>query len=291
MKVCFDLVLIKFKTALHKSRSENRKAVKMAQRLNEPLIGGGATNGEQASVDPFYVFKDELQARQQKISMRFQDWKGLLETTNTHKSRTFKTELDSLRKEIPSLLSNVTDLEQVVNHVSSNRAKFSHISDDELTSRVRFVNEMKQTVTHMDTAMRSQRTMAKMENDERESLLHVKEDRRGQFESAAAAGSGFAGDQQMMQDQIMNTQDQHLDELESGLGRVRNMGEVIHTEIESQNRMLGEFGDDLTATKGRMENMLGRMDKMLKTKSRFQTYTIILLIVTALILLFLVSYT
>ena len=59
-------------------------------------------------------------------------------------------------------------------------------------------------------------------------------------------------------------------------------------EIEEQNRMLDDFDEDLDSTMGRMEGVLTKMDKMLKSKNRCQTYSILFLIFVLMILVILV---
>lgn len=52
--------------------------------------------------------------------------------------------------------------------------------------------------------------------------------------------------------------------------------------------MLDELADDLDQTESRMEHALTRMDKLLKSNNRCQTWTILMLILIATIMFFVV---
>lgn len=58
-----------------------------------------------------------------------------------------------------------------------------------------------------------------------------------------------------------------------------NFGCAVH-------RMLDELGDDLEQTDNRMEHALGRMDKLLQSNNRCQTWTILMLIFIAVVMFF-----
>mmetsp|Transcript_10547 Transcript_10547/g.17215 ORF Transcript_10547/g.17215 Transcript_10547/m.17215 type:complete len:254 (+) Transcript_10547:566-1327(+) len=248
--------------------------------LNAPLIGSH-------SDDPFYAFKDELETRVEEASTRFFKWKGLLERENTATSREFKEENGALKRELNSLQSNVSDLEQVLQRVQTHRSNFAHISDNELASRQGFIRQVKGEVNKMKSTMSSPQTLGKIDQDNKKELLRQKNTEKSNDDT----NTSFIENQQMQQMQVMRQQDEHLDELEQGASRLGYMATAIGEEIDSQNLMLDQLGDDIEATQGRMESVLGRMDKMLKTNDRCQTWTILSLIMVLIVLVILVAWT
>lgn len=256
------------------------------QALNAPLIGS-------TSDDPFYAFRDELQLKVQECSTRFFRWKNLLETSDTARSREFKEEHGALRKEISGLQSGVSDLDQVLQRVQTHRSSFAHISDEELASRQSFIREMKNEIGSMKAAMTSPQTKGKVEADQKRELLR----RKQQEPDVGAGGTGghdnasFLEGQAQQQQMLHRQQDEHLEELEHGATRLGHMAVAIGDEIDHQNIMLDEMADDVEMTSGRMDAVLGRMDKMLKTSSRCQTWTILTLMAVLFLLMILVAWT
>ena len=266
----------------------------MAAHLSAPLIGGGTTGGD----DPFYVFRDELQQHVAGAAGRFNQWRALLEGSDTSSNSEFKREHAALGKELVQLQSNVSDLEQVLQRVQTHRSSFAHISDEELVKRQSFIRDIKLEVSAMRAALTSPATQGKLDADKKASLL-----RRG----GGAAGSGAAGsaaqqaalhsnssfveEQQQQQATILRQQDEHLDALDQGAQRLGHMAVAIGEEIDQQDAMLDELAEDVERTQGRMEAVLGRMDKMLKSNSRCQTNTILVLMATLFVLVVLVAWT
>jgi chromosome segregation ATPase len=263
--------------------------------LSAPLIGGGSGSG--TGDDPFYVFKDELQSHVQQAAARFNQWRTLLEGTDTAVNSEFKREHVALGKELVTLQNNVSDLEQVLQRVQTHRSNFSHISDEELVKRQAFIREIKTEVAQMRQALTSPQTAGKMDADKKANLL-----RRGGAAGNVAGGSqqqqmalhsntSFVEDQQQQQQMILREQDEHLEALDQGAQRLGHMAVAIGEEIDQQGGMLDELQEDLDRTQGRMEAVLGRMDKMLKSNSRCQTNTILVLMGTLMVLIILVAWT
>eukprot|EP00514_Thraustochytrium_sp_LLF1b_P007973 CAMPEP_0184529524 /NCGR_PEP_ID=MMETSP0198_2-20121128/12427_1 /TAXON_ID=1112570 /ORGANISM="Thraustochytrium sp., Strain LLF1b" /LENGTH=255 /DNA_ID=CAMNT_0026921555 /DNA_START=215 /DNA_END=979 /DNA_ORIENTATION=+ len=252
------------------------------QALNAPLMGN-------KSDDPFYAFRDEIHQHVQDATERFHRWKNLLSSTDTSSNLEFKREHAALGKELTKLKSNVSDLDQVLQRVQTHRSNFSHISDDELASRQAFIREMKNEIQSMSSAMNSPQTLGKMDLDRKQNLLKRSTD-ASSSNQGPMGNAAFIEDQQQQQQQILGQQDEHLDELGHGATRLGHMALAIGEEIDQQNHMLDELQDDLDATSGRMEAVLGRMDKMLKTNSRCQTKTILVLMAILFFLILLVAW-
>mmetsp|Transcript_19327 Transcript_19327/g.48856 ORF Transcript_19327/g.48856 Transcript_19327/m.48856 type:complete len:261 (+) Transcript_19327:326-1108(+) len=255
------------------------------QALSAPLIGS-------QSDDPFYAFRDELQQHVEHASSRFATWKDLLESTDTSSNQEFRRESAALSKELANLQSNVGDLEQVLQRVQTHRSNFAHISDDELLKRQAFIREMKNEVSSMKAAMSSPQTQGKIDQDKKASLLrrsqqHARDER---VVPPSATNASFIEHQQQEQQLIIRQQDDHLDELSNGASRLNHLALTIGDEIEQQNSMLDELQDGIEHTASRMEQVLGRMDKMLKSNSRCQTNTILVLMAVLFILIILVAW-
>jgi len=256
--------------------------------IEVPLIGSSTSD------DPFYAFRDELQAHVQKASTRFAQWKHLLETTDTAQNKTFQSEHASLNAELKSLQNSASDLDQVLKRVQTHRSNFSHISDGELSNRQAFMREIKNEIRSMQASMNSPQTVGKLESDAKKDLLRRSKqnsDGGANAAMAAASNSAFIEDQQQLQLLAQRQQDEHLDELEQGATRLGHMATAIGEEIDSQNLMLDDLQDDVEAASTRLEATLSKMDKILKSNSRCQTWTILTLIAVLILLILLVAWT
>ena len=64
----------------------------------------------------------------------------------------------------------------------------------------------------------------------------------------------------------------------------------IHEELETQNRMLKDFETDLDEAAEKMNFVMGKLAKLLKTKDTCQIWTVIILTLILILLIFLVVY-
>ena len=90
---------------------------------------------------------------------------------------------------------------------------------------------------------------------------------------------------------MMRQQDETLDDLDLAVTRVSYIADTIHEEIETQNKMLTRLGEDLSDAEEQMGVVMGKLGKLLKTKSKCQIGLILILSAIVLVLFFLVIYT
>ncbi len=222
-------------------------------------------------------------------------WKDMLDNTNTSTNKQFQDLNLKIRSEVAGLIKTSGELETVINRVISERARFPHINDQELESRKRFLQELKADIQKINAALNNQRTLGKMERDKYDELMKSKQGNQQDSRAAAAAAaakqdpSAYTQFYQQQQQEILEEQDTTLDAISIGIGNLQNVGNVIKDELKSQNKMLDEVQDDLDVTSGQMESVLGRLDKLLKTDNRCQTYTILFLCGVLLIMILIVG--
>lgn len=221
----------------------------------------------------------------------FVQWKDMLDNTNTSTNKQFQDYNLKLRSEINGLIKLYGELEIIINKIISDRKKFLHINDQELESRKRFLKELKDDIQKINATLNNQRTLGKIERDKYEELMKSKNGGKQGNASATGTNSNQAGyaQYQQQQQEILEEQDNTLDAISLGIGNLQNVGNVIKDELKLQNKMLDEVEGDLDATSGKMEAVLGRLDKLLKTDNRCQTYTILFLCGVLLILILIVG--
>ena len=112
-----------------------------------------------------------------------------------------------------------------------------------------------------------------------------------QEDDVLGGGDPFVADSAARTSLLMQQQDETLDELDEAVVRVGNMATSIHEELNTQNKILNEMEDDLQDAEEKLGVVMGKLAKLLKTKDKCQLGTILALILTVLVLLFLVLYT
>jgi len=260
--------------------------------------GGGRRDGKQRGgrmADPFHAFREELSMNVQRQQVRFERWQASFERGGD--SKKIKKEHSAFQKDLNALLSSVGDLEMVLKRIQSKRSEYAHISDSELMKRKMSIKELKHDINAIRSALMDKNVQARIDAQEARDFSRRKDKRKTKGQHVELSqreddnSSSYAQDARQRQDVMRREQDDHLEDLGMSVGRLGEMATSINVEIEEQNKMLDVFDEDLEKAQGRMETVLTKMDKMLKTKNRCQTCTILWLVVIVIVLFILVAYT
>ena len=90
---------------------------------------------------------------------------------------------------------------------------------------------------------------------------------------------------------IMQQQDEDLVELGQGVDRLNELSQGINQELKTQNQMLSDLDRDIDEAAEKMNFVMGKMARLLKTKDTCQICVILVLTFILLLLVFLVIYT
>lgn len=254
--------------------------------------------------DPFYMFRGDLTQKLLLVDKELSTYTTLVQTTDTAtNTHAIKETKKQLKRHIKHAESTLSDLETTVRVVERQREKFPHIHDVEMENRKEFVRESKSRINHSKMMMQSEEIKQKFVRDERA----LTERRRGTGGNAGrgadleqgnastatssnndtSANSAERSETMLM----MQQQDETLDDLGLAVTRVGYIAESIHEEIELQNKMLTDLEDDLADAEEQLGVVMGKLAKLLKTKSRCQIGLILILSLIVLVLFFLVLYT
>lgn len=244
-----------------------------------------------ASVDPFYVVKDELTAKIDAINSKTTKFLELLDTCNTAKSSEFKDARRSLGKDLKSAEKQLRDLTFTVDMVQKDRAQFAHIDDYELEQRDAYIKKIRKNLNEMKSTYQGERVKRKMIADERKEIESKPMSNLGATNSDEAENTHFIHDQQAQGQMIIRQQDEELEELGYAVDRVNDMAVGINDELKTQNRMLTDLEADIDEAAEKMNFVMGKMAKLLKTKDTCQIWTVIILCFVLVLLVFLVIYT
>jgi syntaxin 6 len=173
--------------------------------------------------------------------------------------------------------------------VENSRDKFPHIDNTEIYERRSLVTTSKDRISRAKTEMNSDDVKSKMVADERAKAIR----RAGGANQTQqeVEHTEFIADSQAQQSLLMQAQDETLDELGEAVTRVGEMAETIHEEIGFQNKMLTQMEEDLSDAEEKLGLVMGKLAKLLKTKSKWHLGTILILSLVVVVLFFLVIYT
>jgi chromosome segregation ATPase len=184
----------------------------------------------------------------------------------------------------------VKDLRLTVELVQNDRAQFAHIDDFELEKRAQYISDMRQELEGMQQYFDGDEVKQKMIADERAGLAQ-QSGALGATNSDEAENTHFIVDKQAEQRMIMQQQDEDLTELGQGVDRLNELSKGINQELQTQNRMLDDLDRDIDEAAEKMNFVMGKLAKLLKTKDTCQICVILGLTFILLVLILLVMYT
>lgn len=270
--------------------------------------------------DPFYIFRGDLVQKLTLVDEELSRYLTVVRTTdtavNTHQIKETKKQV---KRHIKHAESSLSDLETTVRVVERQREKFPHINDAEIKERRGFVDGSKSRILATKGEMQSDEVKQKFVRDERVLIERRKANSSaGATASSSAVGSASNGTSRQEYSSIqsdleegnnsavtansadparsetllmMQQQDETLEDLDMAVTRVGYMAETIHEEIDTQNVMLSSLEEDLADAEEQLGVVMGKLAKLLKTKSKCQIGLIVILCLVVLILFFLVIYT
>jgi syntaxin 6 len=188
--------------------------------------------------------------------------------------------------------STLRDVLSTVQAVENDRDKFPHIDDGQLYQRKALVNTSKDRLVKAKEEINSENVKLKLLEDERNKAIRRSGDGLlGATTDSQRENTSFVMDNQAQTSLLMQQQDETLDELGDVVVRVGEMAGNINEEINQQNKMLEDMGEDMSRAEEELGMVMGKLAKFLKTKDKWQLRTILALCLTVVILFLLVLYT
>jgi len=242
-----------------------------------------------ASDDPFYVVKDTVATHLANAQQLHDRWKQLLNTTDTYSNPEFKKTNSSVLKEIKAAERPLNELKKAVEALARNLQQFHHISDAEIAQRRNFIESTEQALHEIKSSMQGPSATHKLKTDKDRALRA--DATMGATNAREMENTKFVGGQRANAQLMMDQQDRDLEALGQSVDTLGRMGNEINEELREQNIMLNKLDDDLDDAGERMNFVMAKLGKLLKTKDSCQIWSIIILTLILVILVFLVIYT
>lgn len=243
-----------------------------------------------ASTDPYYVAKEEVQSAIKRLQGMHEEWGRLLRSENTATCERFQNLHAEIAGELRHLDFDLQDVNATISTVEENRAKFK-FDDAEIASRKEFVKVSRTKVQDIQDSVTGRQAQAKMEGDKRQVLASQKaagaarDDRQSQVRRDNAE---FLSNQRQQQEQLVEQQDEALTALSQTAQRLGETARTINVELQDQQKMLEELDEDIDKETEKLNFVMKRMGRLLKTSDNKQLCLIIGLFILLVVLIFLV---
>lgn len=202
---------------------------------------------------------------------------------------------------------DLDDLTGTIAAVAANPARFK-ISDAEIERRRTFVRSSRQVVASSKAELEWGGGSGGVQSPpaasggargarsaEREGLLGGSPSAKrkdggggGRQQRAAAATDAALAQHGQQQQQVLRQQDESLDSLQNAVGRLKQMGQTIGDELETQNHMLDGMEGQVDAAANAMSTLKAKMKQLANNKEGGKLCAIAALSATLFVLMYLV---
>ncbi|CAH0515983.1 unnamed protein product [Peronospora belbahrii] len=242
-----------------------------------------------ASGDPFYVFKDELVAQVSDVNQKLAKWRTLLDINDSKEIVALTYEIEEA---VAIAVKSVRFLDETIVMVKANRARFEHIDTTEITSRKAFVASIRKELQDISIEISSNIVKAHILQQEDKSILPTESaDSHRPHVTERERNDRFLKEETQRQHQTIQEQDTSLAELQTNITNLHKVTVEISDEVKQQNKMLDGLTDDVEEAQERMNFVMKRLSKLLKTKDKCQLGLILMLVAVLVVMIFLVVYT
>ena len=185
---------------------------------------------------------------------------------------------------------DISILNRATEKVMNNRASFPLITDAELETRQKYVEDSSAISRRIKDGMESDIVKQKIKDDEaRLAAREAMEDK--DVTPIQRENSRFIKNQLQETRYMLGEQDEQLDNLGDAVDRLGRIGAEVNQELKEQNIMLDGLDDDLDAAGNRMNVVQAQLSKLLKTKDGCVIWTVVILTLILAILVALVIWT
>lgn len=221
-----------------------------------------------------------------EVESYFRRWQDLLEADGA--SDEFEWTTKELRDKLKNIELDLSDLQETIVVVEESPAMFK-LTQEEVTNRKLFVKTTQKTIKDISDQMTSLKTRGRSGAAKRGELLGSRGGKYAKLESEQQRqNQRFIGDAEQQQEHIINQQDTKLDEVGAAVVTLKQMGQVIGDELDAQDQLLDEFGNELTGANDRLKGALKKIDAVLEiSKDPKQTCCICILLIAVILMIIL----
>lgn len=238
-----------------------------------------------SAADPYYVAKEEVEDAILRVREMHGEWNRLLRSENTARSTRFQHLHSEIAGDLRQLDFDLQDITETIRMVEENRGRFQ-IDDAEIASRKGFVTTSRAIVRELQDSVKGASTQAKLEEDKRQLLTAGASASRSNH--VARDNDAFLARERRSQTQLVKQQDDTLEQIASSAQRLQGAASAISVELKEQAKMLDELDDDIDRETEKLNFVMKRIGRLMKTGDSKQLCLIIGLFTLMVVLIFLI---
>ena len=231
--------------------------------------------------DPYYVARDAVNHTTTQIRSSFMEWERSLSNFDSN-TGTFAETTRRLLDDVEHLQEDLSVIDSSIKAVEANPQRYS-LKPGELDLRKQWVSAQHRLCADIRAKATGVDAKAKMEAEKRRHAAVLNEQSQ-QKRLAEEANNASINASKSIQQQIIAQQDDTLNELARVTDRLGQTAVVINTELQDQQRLLHELDQDIDRQQEKMNYVMGKMAKLLKTSDTKQLIFVLILLVIAVVL-------
>jgi hypothetical protein len=222
------------------------------------------------SGDPYYHVRDSITDQIIEIERKFHETE----------------EGDAILRAIDAADQSLDELLDTIRAVESKSDRFQHIDGAELKDRRTFVSDARNRIKKIANRVKrkkknTNRRKRRRKSSEKSSRRNGDEERVSLIQSK---------DHELVMQDIRDTQDNHLLELENVLGRIGKTSEAMATELDVHSELMDDLNEHIDRSDDAMAVVRTKLGKFLETDNDCHLTTILVLIGVIIFLIILVVY-
>lgn len=240
-----------------------------------------------SALDPFYLVKEEIQDSVNKLQVAFSRWEQL----PTSSIQDFLDLSKELSTGCETIEWQVDELDRAIAVAERDPARFS-IDVSEIERRKKWTASTHNQVFAVRKALQNAADVSAgriQQTGNRREFSRLADDPSAKQNRPATRENDSFSYEAEQQALMLKEQDEDLDDLSDAVGRIAEVGLVIHTELSGQDRLIDDLNKDMDNTSNRLDFVQKRIATVLKKASwKAQVCTILALIGLLVVLTFLV---
>lgn len=240
--------------------------------------------------DPYYVARDEVDAKIKSVRDMHSEWKRLFHSVNTARSQRFQHLHADILAELQHIDYDLQDIVATITMVEGNRAMFN-MDQAEISSRKAFVDRSRVAVRQMHDSVAGTAANAKIEADKRQILTSKPSENKAaqvRHSQVVRDNDAFLDMERQTQRRIIQQQDELVDQVASSAQRLQAAADTIGKELKEQQPLLLLLDKEIDKETESLNFVMKRIGRLLQTGDSKQLCLIIALFILMIVLIFLV---
>lgn len=234
-----------------------------------------------AASDPYYVARDAVNQSVNEIQASVKKWEVYL-SSDTTQSKVFGDATRVLMEDVDRLEEDLAVIDSSIRVVESNPTRFP-LRMGELESRKQWTSMQHRICSDIRSKVNGPQAKAKIEADKRKAAAAASESAR-QRKSIEEGNAANMNSSKQVHQQIIAQQDETLTELARVTDRLGETAVVINSELQDQQKLLSQLDNDIDRQQEKMNYVMGKMAKLLKTSDSKQLVFVLILVVLSIVL-------